>query len=460
VVDDDGDSAEVLCELLRLAGFSARSEVDPTEALATVLRDTSLEAVVTDLRMQPTDGLALCEQVGRTRSDLPVVLITGHASVEAAVGALRAGAFDFIVKPVDAELLALTLDRAIIHHRLQSEVHRLRAEVLESRSFDLILGDSAPMRAVLEVVARVAPTNATVLVTGESGTGKELVARAIHARSKRHAGPFVAINCAALTATLLESELFGHARGAFTDAKVARRGLFLAAEGGTLFLDEIGEMPLEMQVKVLRAVQERTVRAVGGTTESRFDVRIIAATNRDLEIDVAQGRFREDLFYRLHVCPVHVPPLRERDGDVLILARAFLTKFAAKQGKAVIGISPPALAKLARYRWPGNVRELENCIERAVAMALHDQLVVEDLPERVRAAEADTVTEWLPATVSELVTMEVLAARYMQHVLDLTGGNKSRAARLLGFDRRTFYRKLDPKGVAGSAAADAAPETP
>ncbi|MBN8613212.1 MAG: sigma-54-dependent Fis family transcriptional regulator [Deltaproteobacteria bacterium] len=443
VIDDDADTAEVLCELLRRAGFATRCELNATDAR--VATDDVIEAVLTDLVMAPTDGLSLCAQISELRPDLPVVVMTGHASIDAAVGALRAGAFDFILKPVDPELLVLAADRAVAHHRLKSEVHRLRAEVLESRGFDLILGKSLAMRSLLDVVSRVAPTNATVLVTGESGTGKEVVARAIHARSSRSAGPFVAINCAAVPASLLESELFGHARGAFTDARTARRGLFLDAQGGTLFLDEIGEMPLQMQVKLLRALQERTVRAVGGSGESPFDARIIAATNRDLEVEVAAGRFREDLFYRIHVCAVPVPPLRDRDGDTLILARAFLARFAAKQEKAVRGISAPALAQIARYRWPGNVRELENCIERAVAMTQHDQLVLEDLPTRVREGHLEPLSALLPTAITDLVSMQVLEMRYMEHVIKVVNGNKTRAARILGYDRRTLYRKLDPK---------------
>jgi len=455
VVDDNADEAEALAELLRAQGFRATAETDPVVALDSAL-DDSLDVVVSDLRMEHLDGLELCGRIAAARPDLPVVIVTGHVSVDAAVGALRAGAFDFVVKPIDPELLALTLQRAVAHHRLKGEVHRLREVVASSQApgLDTKLGASPAMRHVIDVVGRIAPTHATVLVTGESGTGKELVARAIHERSSRASGPFVAINCAAVPATLLESELFGHVRGAFTDAKASRRGLFLEAQGGTLFLDEVGDMPLEMQVKLLRAIQERTVRAVGGSTEVPFDARVITATNRDLELDVAEKRFREDLYYRINVCSVHVPPLRERDGDVPLLAHAFVARFAAKHGKAVVGISAPALTKLSQYRWPGNVRELENSLERAVAMAQHDQLVVDDLPERIRHHRAEATDSIMPATVRELVSMEQLKLAYMTHVLELVHGNKSQAARILGFDRRTLYRKLEPRAQ-GSRGADA-----
>ena len=304
------------------------------------------------------------------------------------------------------------------------------------------------MRQVFDVITRIAPTQATVLVTGESGTGKELVARAIHENSARRTGPFVAINCAAVPATLLESELFGHVKGAFTDARSSRRGLFLEAQGGTLFLDEIGEMPLEMQVKLLRALQERTVRSVGGNQETPFDARVIAATNRDLEREVTEKRFREDLFYRVNVCSVHVPPLRDREGDVPILARAFIARFAQKHDKAVHSIATAAMAKIIQYPWPGNVRELENGIERAVAMAQHEQLLIEDLPERVKTHRSEQSPPMMPETVNDLLSMDQLERRYVQHVLHLVRGNKSQAARVLGFDRRTLYRKLAPSNDA------------
>jgi DNA-binding NtrC family response regulator len=457
VVDDDVDAAELVADSLRARGLRAIAEANPHEALSDAMKD-DLDVVVTDLQMRSLDGLELCQRIAKARPDLPVVVMTGHASVDAAVGALRAGAFDFIVKPVDAELLALTVGRAVQHHRLASEVHRLRTVVAGSERAGRLLGDSPAMKRVYDVIRRIAPTEATVLVTGESGTGKELVARAIHEHSARREGPFIAINCAAVPASLLESELFGHAKGAFTDARGrAARPLPRGAAAARSSSTRSARCRSEMQVKLLRALQERTVRAVGGTGETPFDARVVAATNRDLEKEVAEKRFREDLYYRVNVCSVAVPPLREREGDVPLLARAFVERFAGKHQKAVKGIAAPALAKLVEYDWPGNVRELENGIERAVAMAQHDQLVPDDLPERVRAHRAQIGSSLLPGTEAELVTLEELERRYVDHVLKLVKGNKSKAARVLGFDRRTLYRRLEASAAAGRREVSAEP---
>jgi two-component system response regulator HydG len=299
------------------------------------------------------------------------------------------------------------------------------------------------MRRVFDLLDRVADSEATVLVTGESGTGKELVARALHQRSRRTEGPFVAINCAALPETILESELFGHVRGAFTDARTARQGLFIKANSGTLFLDEIGEMPAGMQAKLLRVLQERTVRPVGGEQEHAFDVRIVAATNRDLETEVEERRFREDLFYRINVVRIHVPPLRARGGDVLVLARHFLERYAAQSGRPVVGLTSAAADKLVSYPWPGNVRELQNCIEHAVALAPLDHLAVEDLPERIRDHQAKQAIELDAPGPTELMPMEEFERRYIIKVLEAVGGNKTMAAQVLGLDRRTLYRRLE-----------------
>jgi len=297
------------------------------------------------------------------------------------------------------------------------------------------------MAKVRNLAMRVAETETTVLVTGESGTGKELIAHEIHAKGRRSAGPFVAINCAAMPEALLESELFGHVRGAFTDARSTRQGLFLQARGGTLFLDEIGEMPLVMQAKLLRVLQERTVRPVGGDTEIPFDARIIAATNRDLDADVKDRRFREDLFYRINVVRIHVPPLRERGADVLALAQSFIERFAQMHHAKVRGVSPAAASQLLAYGWPGNVRELQNCIERAVALASGELLSPDDLVlERVRA-ESAPLPNWNEPV--DFLPMDEIERRYVHRVLEASNGNKSRAAEVLGFDRRTLYRKLE-----------------
>jgi DNA-binding NtrC family response regulator len=335
------------------------------------------------------------------------------------------------------------LSRAIEHRRLRSEVKQLREVVKRSQSLGEMLGESQAIQSVFQLVETVADSGTTILVTGESGTGKELVARAIHARGPRRDRPFVALNCAAMPVTLLESELFGHVRGAFTDARRDRPGLFVQASGGTLFLDEIGDMPMEMQAKLLRVLQERKVRPVGSDKEIPFDVRLITATNRDLESDIEQGRFRSDLYFRVNVVAIDLPPLRARNRDVLILAQSFLERAALRLDKAVKDISQAAAQRLLDYDWPGNVRELENCIERAVTLTKFSQIAVEDLPERIREhrSERFVIDATDPASLLSLAEVEL---RYIQRVLAAVGGNKSRAAKILGLDRRSLYRRIAP----------------
>jgi two-component system response regulator HydG len=445
VVDDDPDMRALLEAGLREIGFATRVTGSGDEALA-ALATGDFDVVVTDLQMPGLSGLELCERIVGARPDVPVVVVTAHATVESAVGAIRAGAYDFVTKPLKLQPFQLTVERAARHRELQAEVKRLR-EVASPQPFSGILGHSQAMRAALEMVSRVAATDTTVLVTGESGTGKELIARAIHQRSRRAAAAFVAINCAAVPETLLESELFGHAKGAFTDARTARAGLFLQASGGTLFLDEIGEMPVALQAKLLRVLQERTVRPVGGDHEIPFDARIVAATNRDLEAAVDEGRFREDLFYRIHVVRIELPPLRARGNDVLELAQAAVERVARAAGKPVVGIAPEAAQKLLSYDWPGNVRELQNAVERAVALTRYDQITVDDLPEKVRDHRSSHLVV-AGDDPEQLPTMDEVERRYVLRVVDAVQGNKALAARILGFDRKTLYRKLERWGVA------------
>jgi DNA-binding NtrC family response regulator len=326
-------------------------------------------------------------------------------------------------------------------------VKTLRRAIEDAKHFGDLIGSSAAIQTVYDLLGRIADSAATVLITGESGTGKEVAARALHERGPRKGRPFVAINCSAVPETLLESELFGHARGAFTDARVARAGLLLQATGGTLLLDEIGDMPIALQPKLLRALQERTLRPVGGDEEMPFDVRVIATTNRDLHALVEEGRFREDLYFRINVIHVELPPLRARGGDVLLLAQHFIDVHAARAGKHVAGLSPPAAEKLLAYSWPGNVRELQNCIERAIALTRHERIGVEDLPETVRAYKRSHV---LIATddPSELVSLAEVERRYVLRVLEAAGGNKTSAAHILGVTRKTLYRKLEEYGAA------------
>ncbi len=458
VVDDDQDTCELLKTVLEREGNTVTASTSAQAALELVGAQ-DFDCVLTDLQMPEMGGLELCERVLGTCPNVPVVVITGQGSLETAIGAMRVGAYDFITKPVDAKLLLVAVDRAVQHGGLESEVKRLRTVApLEDISIENVVGMSSAMRRVFGLVTRVADADAGVLIHGETGTGKELIARAIHDRSRRKDGPFVAINCASIPASLLESELFGHERGAFTDAKTQRTGLFLQASGGTLFLDEIGELPLEVQPKLLRALQERKVRPVGSNRETPFDARVLTATNRILEDEVYERRFREDLFYRINVVKIDVPPLRERGGDVLHLARHFLKQYAERHGKAGMDLSPAAAEKLISYSWPGNVRELENCIDGAVALARDHRIEVDDLPEKVRSfrPEKFVVSANQP---EEIVTIDELERRYILRVLSLVGGNKSRAAQVLGFDRRTLYRKLEryqSGGTTSSPPADAA----
>jgi two-component system, NtrC family, response regulator AtoC len=444
LVEDDREMCAVLEARLGRRGYEVAWRTSAQEAFD-VLEEQDFDAVVTDLNMKGMNGLALCERVVANRPDVPVVVITAFGSMETAIAAIRSGAYDFINKPFDVEALDLTLQRALQHRSLREEVRRLRSAVAEATPPRVALGASPAMERLRKTVARVAASDAPVLLCGETGTGKELVARAIHEASERRAGPFVPVNCAAMPAPLLESELFGHARGAFTDATAQRRGLFQEAHGGTLFLDEVGDLALELQPKLLRAVEEGAVRPVGRDRAVRVDVRILAATHRDLEEAVEEGRFREDLFFRLDVLRIDIPPLRARGGDVLLLAQHFLERAARKLGKAVSGLSAPAAAHLSRYAWPGNVRELENAIERAVALTVTDRVVVEDLPERIRDYRCEDVLV-ASRDPSELVPLEEVERRYILRVLEAVGGNKALAARILGLDRKTLYRKLERYG--------------
>ena len=441
-VEDDSDMRETLERGLNRRGFRLLPCRTALEALEALERGEPVDVVLTDLNLPKMSGMQLCERVTLNRPHLPVVVVTAFGSMDSAIEAIRAGAYDFVTKPFELDALALVLERAIQHGFLQEEVKRLRGAVNAAgpRANEMV-GESEAFREVCRLIERVSDSDATVLFTGESGTGKEVAARLLHARGPRRSGPFVAINCAAVPEALLETELFGHVRGAFTDAKSAKNGLLVEAHGGVVFLDEIGELPLSLQPKLLRALQERTVRPVGGTTEVPFDARVIAATNRDLELAVEEERFREDLYFRINVINIHLPPLRTRGNDVLLLAQRFLEQYARKAGKPVKGLSPAVAQKLLAYAWPGNVRELQNCIERAVALTEYELLGVDDLPERIRNYKSSRVV--LEAgDPSELVTLEELERRYIRRVLESVGGSRILAARILGVDRKTLYRKL------------------
>jgi DNA-binding NtrC family response regulator len=440
VIDDEPDVCDLLKLTLERQGASVVACTSAHRALECVANE-EFDAVLTDLGMPGMGGIEACERIAGARPGLPVIVVTGEGRMDTAIAAMRAGAYDFLTKPIEPKLIALSVGRAVQHHRLRVELKRLRDVVDATDVPSGMIGLSASMKRVQEMIARIATGDASVLINGETGTGKELVARRIHATSPRREGRFVAINCAAVPHALFESELFGHAKGAFTDAKSERSGLFLQAHRGTLFLDEIGEMPLDVQAKLLRALQERKVRPVGSNTEVAFDTRIVAATNRDLEEEVEEKRFREDLFYRINVVRIHVPPLRERSSDVLELAQYFLRRHAERTGKPSHTVSTEAAQKLVAYRWPGNVRELENCMDRAVAFARYDQITVDDLPEKIGAYRADHFV--LAANdADEVVPLAEIERRYVHRVIALLGGNKSRAAEVLGIDRRTLHRKL------------------
>ena len=446
VVDDDASMCDMLVSDLGELGFEVKARTAAPAALEALVA-SEFDAVVADLNMPGMSGLELCERIVTSRPDVPVIVITAFGSIQTAIAAIRSGAYDFVTKPLEVDALGLALERAIQHRRLSDEVRRLRQAVEEGRRFGTLLGTSPAMRRMYELLDRIADSSASVLIAGETGTGKELVARALHERGRRKAGPFVAVDCASLPEPLLESELFGHARGAFTDAHAARKGLFVQASGGALFLDEIGDLPLALQAKLLRALQTRCVRPVGANEEVPFDVNLIAATNRDLESAVEEGRFREDLYFRINVIHVEMPPLRARGGDVLLLAQHFVDRYAAQAGKRVTGLSADAAERLLAYVWPGNVRELENCIERAIALTRHETIGLDDLPEKIRGFQRSHVLV-AGDDPSELAPLEEVERRYVLRVMEAVGGSKTLAARVLGIGRKTLYRKLEQYKIA------------
>jgi two-component system response regulator HydG len=444
VVDDDPE----LCELVRFGltphGIAVQVAMTGDDAFALVAQ-TEYHAVVTDLAMPGMHGFELIDRIHSNWPEVPVIVLTGAGDFATAVGAMRAGAYDFVTKPVDLAALTLAVKRAAEKLALRKEVTRLRRVVAEARRFELLVGASAAMQQVYDLIEQVGPTDATVLITGQSGTGKEMVARSLHLHSRRKAGPFVAVDCGAIPETLIETELFGHARGAFTDAKAPRTGLLAQADGGTLFLDEIGDLPLSIQPKLLRVLQERRVRPIGADNEVSFDVRLVAATNRDLETMVQHREFREDLYYRINVIHLALPPLRVRAGDVLLLAQHFIDHFGRMFDKPVRGLSAEAAARLLRYAWPGNVRELRNAVERAVAMAPGPHVSVEDLPERIRDYRGAPPAAGSDPTIG--LPLEEIERRHILRVLDAFDGNKVAASGSLGIDRKTLYRKLLRYGV-------------
>jgi DNA-binding NtrC family response regulator len=439
VADDDEGARVGLSTLLRSVGYEVDEADDGEEALARLL-ETAPDILVTDLQMPGLDGIQLLGRARETMPDLIVVLITAFADVDTAVRAMQLGAEHYLTKPVQFDELLLVVDRALDRRHLQQETSELRNRLKERLSFDKIIGSSPAMQEVFDVIEQVAGSRASVLITGESGTGKELVAQAIHENSPRAKAPFVKLHCAALAETLLESELFGHEKGAFTGATGRREGRFKQADGGTLFLDEIGELSQTIQVKLLRFLQERTFERVGGNDTVKVDVRIITATNRDLNAQAAAGKFREDLFYRLNVVNIEMPPLRARPSDLLPLAAFFLNRFAKENGKNIDGFADDAIERIGAYRWPGNVRELENVMERAVVLCDGSKLTAKHLPAGVGGSSRTTVR--IPGS-----TMEEIERHAILSTVEACGGRTTLAAQMLDVSVRKIQYKLHEYGV-------------
>jgi DNA-binding NtrC family response regulator len=438
VADDDAVARDLLVEVLTREGYRVRA-ADGGEACVRIAESEPVDLALVDLRMADLDGLGVLARLRALQPPVPVLILTAFATVDTAIQAIRAGAYDYLSKPFRIEEIKLAVRRALETQRLQRENLQYRQELRDRYRVENLVGHSPAMVDLYRTIARVAPLDSTVLIQGETGTGKELVARAIHYASPRAQRPFTVVDCAALPETLVESELFGHEKGAFTGATQSRRGLLEAAAGSTCLLDEVGELSPPLQARLLRVLQERVIRRVGGNELVPVDVRIIAATNRDLRRLVDEGRFREDLYYRLKVVTVHVPPLRERPEDIPLLAQHFLRKAAAAAGKAVVGLARETLDLLAAYPWPGNVRELEHVIERAVILTTSTLLTPEDLPRELRPPAAAAPPA---APAGRRMTLEELKRWYVEQVLAETGGNKARAAEILGIDRRTLYRIL------------------
>ncbi|MCC7110971.1 MAG: sigma-54-dependent Fis family transcriptional regulator [Deltaproteobacteria bacterium] len=456
VVDDETSIREFLEIFLKRAGHTVRLARDVTEAILRFKDEPTPDLVLTDLRLPRGSGLDVLQHVVKASPGTQVVMMTAFATTETAVEAMRLGAYDYIIKPFKVDELAVVIERALERRQLRNENRELKATLDARAAHSRLIGTSPTMKEVFELIAKVAPTRTTVLLTGESGTGKELVARAIHARGPRTEAPFVAVNCGAIPETLIESELFGHTKGSFTGAHADRPGLFELGGQGTVFLDEIGELPLAMQVKLLRVLQERKLRRVGGAADLDVECRVIAATNRDLESEIQKGRFREDLYFRLNVIQIALPALRERRQDIPMLTDAFIGKFAEQQQSRVRGTSREVMQTFMAWHWPGNVRELENVIERGVTLASGELLDVEGLPLPMRggvagaATPATAIVEDVPVEGLDLESvLEAYERRLLERALARTGGRKKKAAELLRVSFRSFRYRLAKLGLSG-----------
>ncbi len=438
VVDDDREMCSLLQEILTSEEFSVTAIQDSLEAAKRIARE-DFDLLITDLKMKGLKGLDLMEESKKIAPLMPVIIITAFGTVESAIQAMKRGAYDYITKPFQTDELVLTVKKALENRFLKKEVTRLKREVESRYHFHQLIGKSPAMQRIYDLVEKISDTSSNVLVTGESGTGKELVAKAIHYNGVRKEGPFIAVNCAAIPETLLESELFGYKKGAFTDAKTDKKGLISEAHTGALFLDEVTEMALTLQAKLLRVIEERTVRPLGDTQSHSVDIRVISTSNRDIQSLIQQGRFREDLYYRLKVIDIELPPLRERREDIPLLVQHFIHKFNAEMNKRASGVSEPALRVMMNHSWAGNVRELENVIQRAVTLSQQETILPEDLPSSMLEPREENLIE---KSLKENLTLDQLEKEYIRRTLIQTGGNKSRAAEILGLDRKTLYRKI------------------
>jgi len=440
VVDDDLEMCGLLSDVLGQEGFSTLTISQSLEASKTIKKE-EFDVIVTDLRMTGLKGLDLLEEAKRVAPLTPVIIITAFGTIESAIQAMKMGAYDYITKPFQMDEFVLTVKKALENRLLKKEVVRLRKEVESRYHFHHLIGKSPAMQSIYDLIERIADSTSNVLITGESGTGKELVARAIHYNGITKEGPFIPINCAAIPETLLESELFGYKRGAFTDAKTDKKGLMVEAAEGTIFLDEVAEMSSLFQAKLLRVIEEREVRPLGDTNSYAIDVRIISASNRDIKNLIHEGRFREDLYFRMKVIDIELPPLRERREDIPLLVDHFINQFGKKPNRKISGVSEKALKILMNYSWPGNVRELENIIQRAIALCRHEVILPEDLPSSMLRVQDDE--SLLEKGLHKKYTLDQLEKEYIKNVLIEAGGNKSKAAEILGLDRKTLYRKIE-----------------
>lgn len=454
VIDDDPEMRSMVHDHLTRQGYQVKSFGSSPDAVkylsSSQLDALGTELVISDLRMPDLDGMDVLQQIRRLPNQFPVIIMTAFATVDTAIEGLRRGAFDYITKPFKLTEMTLTVERALSFFRMKKLNQTLTSEMKKNWSRQSIVGKSPAIQEIFDLIERVGPSNTNVLITGESGTGKEVVARALHNASPRADKAFIAINCTAIPETLMESELFGHMKGSFTGATADKKGLFEEAQGGTIFLDEIGDMDVALQAKLLRVLQERTIKPVGSSQSKPIDVRVIAATHKDLKKSIANQTFREDLYYRLSVIPIVMPPLRHRSEDIPLLAHHFLQKYSALNNRKVLNFTQDGLRKLMSFTWPGNVRELENMVERLVVLARGNQIDAHDIP----SSEQSSGEQFFGKSTTDLPTLEELEKRYIEFILEKTGGKKEKASQILGINRRTLYRKEKDYGFATGSEDD------